>query len=28
LMPPGLHLTMKKAELVDLIEYLSSLKKK
>ena len=28
LMPPGLHLTMKVAELVDLIEYLSSLKKK
>ncbi|MCH2378097.1 MAG: c-type cytochrome, partial [Pedosphaera sp.] len=28
LMPPGLHLTMKEAELVDLIEYLSSLKKK
>ena len=28
LMPPGLHLTMKEGELVDLIEYLSSLKKK
>ena len=28
LMPPGLHLTMKEAELVDLVEYLSSLKKK
>jgi len=28
LMPPGLHLTMKEEELVDLIEYLASLKKK
>ena len=28
LMPPGLHLTMKEEELVDLIEYLSWLKKK
>ena len=28
LMPPGLHLTMKVEELVDLIEYLASLKKK
>ncbi len=28
LMPPGLHLTMNEAELVDLIEYLASLKKK
>ena len=28
LMPPGLHLTLKEKELVDLIEYLSSLKKK
>ena len=28
LMPPGLHLTMKETELVDLIEYLASLKKK
>ena len=28
LMPPGLHLTLKEGELVDLIEYLSSLKKK
>jgi putative heme-binding domain-containing protein len=28
LMPPGLHLTLKEAELVDLIEYLSSLRKK
>jgi putative heme-binding domain-containing protein len=28
LMPPGLHLTMKEAELVDLIEYLASLKKR
>lgn len=27
LMPPGLHLTLKEAELVDLIEYLSSLRK-
>jgi putative heme-binding domain-containing protein len=28
LMPPGLHLTMKESELVDLIEYLASLKKR
>ena len=28
LMPPGLHLTIKEEELVDLIEYLASLKKK
>ena len=28
LMPPGLHLTMNETELVDLIEYLASLKKK
>ncbi len=28
LMPPGLHLTLKEAELVDLVEYLASLKKR
>jgi len=28
LMPPSLHLTMKESELVDLIEYLASLKKR
>ena len=28
MMPPGLHLTMKQEELVDLIEFLASLKKK
>ena len=28
LMPPGLHLTMNEEELVDLIEYLASLKKR
>ncbi len=28
LMPPGLHLAMKESDLVDLIEYLASLKKK
>jgi hypothetical protein len=28
LMPPGLHLTMNEQDLVDLIEYLASLKKR
>ena len=28
LMPPGLHLTIQEQDLVDLIEYLASLKKK